>query len=150
VYGDQAQVRLRGDTAFVAYLALIWLGLAYFAVIGALGLLYVWATVWLLQKGSPESKEQSGNGTDEEQHVGRYVRADSPAMLRRGGTLAALYSRSLCSMMAALPRASPSVAARRDRRHRLSSRTTARPGLSGAPETRAQDSASGSVGTSVG
>jgi hypothetical protein len=65
-------------------------------------LLYIWATVWLLQRGSPESKERAGKGSDEEQRVGEFARADSPRLVRRGGPAAAVYSRSLCLTMAAV------------------------------------------------
>jgi hypothetical protein len=65
-------------------------------------LLYIWATVWLMQRGSPESKEQPGKGSDEEQRVGRSARPDSPAPVRRGGLPAALFSRSLCLTMGAI------------------------------------------------
>jgi hypothetical protein len=60
-------------------------------------LLYVIVTVWLLQKGSPESKEldQAGTESDEEQKVGRYATADSPAWARYGDWRTTLYSRSL-------------------------------------------------------
>jgi len=43
-------------------------------------LLYIVATVWLLQRGSPESKElhKAGLEGDGEQKVGRYASPDSP------------------------------------------------------------------------
>jgi hypothetical protein len=65
-------------------------------------LLYVVATVWLLQKGSPESKEldQAGTESDEEQKVGRYATADSPTWARYGDSRTTLYSRSLGTTMA--------------------------------------------------
>jgi hypothetical protein len=64
-------------------------------------LLYIWATVWLVQKGSTESKEtgEAGKGSDKDQQVGRYTAADAPGLLRRGGLSAALYSRSLSLTM---------------------------------------------------
>ena len=42
--------------------------------------LYVFATVWLVQKGSSESKEPGKEGTesDREQRVGEHVGEDSP------------------------------------------------------------------------
>ena len=60
-------------------------------------LLYVFATVWLVQKGSSESKEpgQEGMETDQDQRVGRHAGADSPAWARDGGWRTALFSRSL-------------------------------------------------------
>jgi hypothetical protein len=67
-------------------------------------LLYIWATVWLVQRGSPESKELDsvGKGSDEEQRVGDHTRSDSPGPMHRGGAVAAVYSRSLCLTMAAI------------------------------------------------
>ena len=46
---------------------------------------YLMATVWLLQKGSPESKEldKVGRESDEEQKIGRHAVTDSPAWRRR-------------------------------------------------------------------
>lgn len=43
--------------------------------------LYVFLTVWLVQRGSPESKhpEHIGVESDEKQRVGPYAGADSPA-----------------------------------------------------------------------
>jgi hypothetical protein len=63
--------------------------------------LYVVATVWLVQRGSPESKEphQAGTETDEEQRVGEHARADSPASVRAGGWRTALFSHSLGLVM---------------------------------------------------
>ncbi|UIX32385.1 DUF6766 family protein [Streptomyces sp. GQFP] len=63
--------------------------------------LYVGVTVWLLQRGSPESKEpdKAGTGSDEEQLVGEYARADSPKWARTGGWRRAVYSHSLLLVM---------------------------------------------------
>ena len=60
-------------------------------------LLYVVLTVWLVQRGSPESKplDDAGQESDEKQKVGAYVRPDSPKLARAGGLRTALYSRSL-------------------------------------------------------
>ncbi|GAB3301111.1 hypothetical protein GCM10027451_04020 [Geodermatophilus aquaeductus] len=59
--------------------------------------LYVFATVWLVQRGSPESKELHAVGTesDEEQRVGSHAREDSPPWVRAGGWRTTLFSRSL-------------------------------------------------------
>ncbi|GGU37780.1 DUF6766 family protein [Nocardioides albus] len=67
-------------------------------------LLFIVLTVWLVQRGSPESKpvEHAGKESDERQKVGAYVRPDSPAMARAGGLRAALYSRSLGIVMGAI------------------------------------------------
>jgi hypothetical protein len=66
--------------------------------------LYIFATVWLVQRGSSESKEpdEIGPETDEEQRVGKFARKDSPPWVRAGGWRAAVYSRSLGYVMAAL------------------------------------------------
>jgi hypothetical protein len=64
-------------------------------------LLYITLTVWLLQKGSPESKEldRGGRESDEQQKVGAFVQEDSPSWARAGGWRLRLYSRSLGLMM---------------------------------------------------
>ena len=66
--------------------------------------LYIFATVWLVQRGSSESKELGTEGTesDEEQKIGRHSDADSPAWARAGGLRTALFSRSLGLLMGAL------------------------------------------------
>ena len=63
--------------------------------------LYILTTVWLLQRGSPESKPLSdaGLGTDKEQRVGRHADARSPRWARVDGTLRSLYSNSLLIVM---------------------------------------------------
>ena len=64
-------------------------------------LLYILFTVWLLQKGSPESKplDKAGRESDEEQKVGPHAEAGSPAWAKVGGWRTALYSRSLGLVM---------------------------------------------------
>jgi uncharacterized protein DUF6766 len=66
--------------------------------------LYIFATVWLVQRGSPESKHPAeiGPETDEKQKVGSYAAADSPKWARVGGWRTVLFSRSLGLTMAAL------------------------------------------------
>jgi hypothetical protein len=66
--------------------------------------LYIFATVWLVQRGSSESKElgQEGTETDEEQKVGRHADDDSPSWARTGGWRTAIFSRSLGMLMGAL------------------------------------------------
>ncbi len=63
--------------------------------------LYVFATVWLGQRGSPESKEVHlvGLESDEDQRLGRHARADSPAWARAGGWRTTVFSRSLDLVM---------------------------------------------------
>lgn len=66
--------------------------------------LYIFATVWLVQKGSSESKEpgKEGTETDREQRLGEHANADSPAWARTGGWRTTLFSRSLGLLMGAL------------------------------------------------
>jgi hypothetical protein len=63
--------------------------------------LYVFATVWLVQKGSTESKEpgQEGIESNRDQRVGRYADEDSPRWARVGGWRTAVFSRSLALVM---------------------------------------------------
>ncbi|MBD1542608.1 hypothetical protein G9E11_10175 [Arthrobacter sp. IA7] len=60
-------------------------------------LLYIFATVWLVQKGSPESKElnEPGPESDKDQLVGEYSNAKSPKWARVSGWRRTLYSNSL-------------------------------------------------------
>ncbi len=66
--------------------------------------LYIFATVWLVQRGSAESKEPGDEGmeSDEEQRVGAHARADSPAWVRAGGWRTTVFSRSLGLVMGGL------------------------------------------------
>ncbi|MGK5110939.1 MULTISPECIES: DUF6766 family protein [unclassified Geodermatophilus] len=66
--------------------------------------LYVFATVWLVQRGSSESKKPGEEGTesDEEQQVGRHADGHSPAWARPGGWRTAVFSRSLGLLMGTL------------------------------------------------
>src|SRR6187200_45668 len=63
--------------------------------------LFIFATIWLVQKGSPESKKpgEEGPGTDEEQLVGRHARPDSPNWAKATGWRHTLYSNSLLIVM---------------------------------------------------
>jgi hypothetical protein len=67
-------------------------------------LLYIYATVWVVQRGSPESKEldKPGLESDREQIVGRYADEKSPAWARAGGWRLGLYSNSLGLTMGAI------------------------------------------------
>jgi hypothetical protein len=60
-------------------------------------LLYIMATVWFVQQGSPESKPLDAVGleSDKEQLVGKYALADSPAWVRTKDWRYRLYSNSL-------------------------------------------------------
>jgi hypothetical protein len=60
-------------------------------------LLYIMATIWLVQKGSPESKElnQPGVESDKDQLVGEYSNEKSPAWAKASGWRRTLFSNSL-------------------------------------------------------
>jgi hypothetical protein len=63
--------------------------------------LYILATVWLVQRGSSESKEEGKEGfeSDEEQRIGRYADERSPLWARVGGWRTTVYSHSLVIAM---------------------------------------------------
>ena len=63
--------------------------------------LYILATVWLLQRGSSESKEldKSGRESDQNQQVGAYAGADSPRWAHATGLRLSIYSNSLGIVM---------------------------------------------------
>ncbi len=63
--------------------------------------LMIVATVWLVQRGSTESKklDETGTESDEQQKIGRHARPDSPTWARLGGWRTAVYSRSLAAVM---------------------------------------------------
>ncbi|GAA3588299.1 DUF6766 family protein [Streptomyces osmaniensis] len=66
--------------------------------------LYIFGTVWLLQRGSPESKElhKGGVESDREQKVGDHAGTHSPRWAADRGWRQKLYSRSLGTVMAAI------------------------------------------------
>ena len=63
--------------------------------------LYIVGTVWLLQKGSPESKplDKAGGESDSDQKIGEHATADSPRWARVGGLRTRVYSNSLLLVM---------------------------------------------------
>ena len=63
--------------------------------------LYILGTVWLVQRGSPESKKPSKAGweSDRDQKVGRFATADSPRWAKVGGFRTGLFSWSLSLVM---------------------------------------------------
>ena len=63
--------------------------------------LFIGATVWLVQKGSNESKREADAGleTDEKQRVGRHAKPSSPAWARVDGFRRRLYENSLLLVM---------------------------------------------------
>ena len=63
--------------------------------------LFIVLTVWLLQKGSPESKslDKPGLESDEDQKIGRYADERSPEWARAGGWRTTVFSNSLGAVM---------------------------------------------------
>ncbi|REJ06327.1 hypothetical protein DY023_06770 [Microbacterium bovistercoris] len=63
--------------------------------------LFIGATVWLVQRGSPESKKpgDEGPGDDATQLVGAHAPHDAPAWAKAGGWRRALYGNSLLIVM---------------------------------------------------
>ncbi|MEA2467902.1 MAG: hypothetical protein QOJ57_2028, partial [Thermoleophilaceae bacterium] len=66
--------------------------------------LYIFGTVYLIQKGSPESKKpgEAGVASDQEQLVGEYAGPDSPKWARVGGVRTWIYSNSLILLMTSI------------------------------------------------
>ena len=66
--------------------------------------LYIFATVWLVQRGSSESKKpgEEGPESDQDQKIGRHADEDSPAWARTGGLRTAVFARSLGLLMGVL------------------------------------------------
>ena len=63
--------------------------------------LFILATVWLVQRGSTESKPlgKEGGESDEDQKVGEHAKHDSPAWAKAGGLKTLVYSNSLLLVM---------------------------------------------------
>ena len=70
-------------------------------------LVYILATVWLLQIGSPEFKEldKPGEESDEEQKVGEYAEPSSPLWAAAPGLRRVVFSWSLALVMGLIFRA---------------------------------------------
>ena len=66
--------------------------------------LFIFGTIWLLQRGSPESKEldKAGRESEREQKLREHAQNDSPLWARVGGVRAFLYSNSLLLVMASI------------------------------------------------
>lgn len=66
--------------------------------------LYIFGTVWLLQRGSPESKElgREGRESDEDQMLGDHAKQGSARWARVSGFRRVLYSNSLLIVMTAI------------------------------------------------
>ena len=65
-------------------------------------LLFIMLTVWLVQRGSPESKkiDEQGREDDKKQKVGRHAEPESPRWAKSHGLRRAVYSNSLGLVMA--------------------------------------------------
>lgn len=65
---------------------------------------FILATIWLIQRGSPESKNpgDEGVGEDREQYVGEYALRDSPSWAKVDGIRGWLYANSLLVVMGAI------------------------------------------------
>jgi hypothetical protein len=65
-------------------------------------MIFMLATVWLVQRGSPESKQPGKAGTESErtQKLGRHAQPDSPSWARPRGIRTAVYANSLLIVMA--------------------------------------------------
>ncbi len=63
--------------------------------------LYIFATVWLVQRGSSESKpvDQVGLESEKDQKIGRYADPGSPAWAKASGLRLKVYSHSLAAAM---------------------------------------------------
>jgi len=64
-------------------------------------MLFMLATVWLVQRGSSESKEleKPGLESDQAQKIGRHALRSSPKWARTGGIRTTIYSNSLLILM---------------------------------------------------
>ena len=67
-------------------------------------LLFIAATVWFVQRGSPESKlpGDEGVGTDEDQKIGEHAPADAPDIAKKRGWKLVAYENSLVIVMGAI------------------------------------------------
>ncbi len=66
--------------------------------------LFILGTVWLVQRGSTESKPPGEEGleSDEEQKLGEHAEPDSPKWAKAGGLRTLIYSNSLVVVMASI------------------------------------------------
>jgi hypothetical protein len=64
-------------------------------------MLFMLATIWLVERGSPESKQpgEEGLSSDRRQQVGRFAEDGSPEWAKAGGIRTSLYSNSLVIVM---------------------------------------------------
>ena len=61
--------------------------------------LLILAAIWLIQKGSTETKEEPGLESDQKQRLGRWATPGAPKWARAGGWRRAIYSWSLLIVM---------------------------------------------------
>jgi hypothetical protein len=104
VYNEQATEHSEQSISYVRYVASSEFGEAVMENWESEFLqftLFIFATVWLVQRGSPESKkvEEVGRDSDEKQLVGAYARPDSPKWAKVGGRRTRIYSHSLVLVM---------------------------------------------------
>jgi hypothetical protein len=66
--------------------------------------LFILATIWLIQRGSNESKKpgEAGLESDQQQMVGEHAQQNSPRWAKLGGWRTRLYSNSLLLLMVAI------------------------------------------------
>jgi len=66
--------------------------------------LFIFGTVWLVQRGSTESKPvgEEGGESDEKQKLGEHLQPDSPAWAKVGGLRTFVFSNSLVLVMGAI------------------------------------------------
>jgi hypothetical protein len=66
--------------------------------------LFILGTIWLLQRGSPESKEigKEGQESDADQKVGKHAERNSPLWAKAGGLRTFVFSNSLLAVMTTL------------------------------------------------
>jgi hypothetical protein len=66
--------------------------------------LFILATVWLVQRGSTESKkpDEAGRESDQKQLIGPHARRNSPALAKAGGWGRWVYENSLIIVMATI------------------------------------------------
>jgi hypothetical protein len=64
-------------------------------------MLFMLATIWLIERGSPESKEpgKAGTGTPREQRIGEHALEESPEWAKPRGIKTFVYSNSLLIVM---------------------------------------------------
>jgi len=99
-YNEEAQQHMSDQIGYLRYLYTSEFGAAVLENWQSEWLqfcLFVLATVWLLQEGSPESKEldKAGLESDEEQKVGDHAETRSPLWARGGGLRTRVYENSL-------------------------------------------------------